>query len=102
MKEGDNSGGEDGSGRTGYAKAALSVDRPAICWQKFGVRKMDDFKIIECTAEKIIVSREPRNETEELIMRLASQDAILREWLNCCFMNYQNPVCQIKKAMAWL
>ena len=84
MKEGDNSGDEDGSDRTGYAKTALSVDRPAYRWSRFRVRKMDDFKIIECTAEKIIVSREPRNETEELTMRLTCQDSILREWLNCC------------------
>lgn len=47
--------------------------------------KMDDFKIIECTAEKIIVSREPRNETEKSIMRSASQDAILRKWLNLMY-----------------
>jgi hypothetical protein len=45
------------------------------------IRITDDFKITECTAEKIIVSREPRNETEESIMRLTSQDAVLRKWL---------------------
>lgn len=46
--------------------------------------KTDDFRIIECTAEKIIVSREPRNEAEESIMRLTSQDAVVRELLNHC------------------
>lgn len=96
MKEGDNSGDEDGSGRTGHAKSVLSVDRPAYRWPRFGVRKMDDFKIIECTAEKIIVSREPRNETEASIMRLASQDAILREWLNVVLRDNKRAEKQVK------
>lgn len=37
-----------------------------------------DFKIIECTSEKIIINRPPQNMEEETMMRLAVYDAITR------------------------
>ena len=43
---------------------------------------MEDFKIIECTTDRIVVNREPQNEEEITKMRLAAQDAIIREFLN--------------------
>ncbi len=43
---------------------------------------MEDFKIIECTTDRIIVNREPQNEEEITRMRLAVQDAIIREFLS--------------------
>ena len=43
---------------------------------------MEDFKIIECTTDRIIVNREPQNEEETTEMRLAAQDAIIRKFLN--------------------
>lgn len=46
---------------------------------------MEGFKIIECTTNRIIVNREPQNEGEKTTMRLTAQDAIIREFLDCCF-----------------
>lgn len=43
---------------------------------------MEDFKIIECTTDRIIVNREPQSEDETTIMRTAAQDAIIREYLD--------------------
>lgn len=40
---------------------------------------MEDFEIIECETDRIIVNREPQNEEEATIMRLAAQDAIIQE-----------------------
>lgn len=52
--------------------------------EKMKAELLKDFKIIECTAEKIIVSREPQNEEDITKMISAAQDAIVREWLNHC------------------
>ena len=43
------------------------------------MEKISDFKIIECSSEKIIVNRQPQNTEEEIMMRLAAQDAITRQ-----------------------
>ena len=40
---------------------------------------MEEFKIVECTSKKIIVNREPQNDTEKEMMDNAVMDAIARE-----------------------
>ena len=49
----------------------------------------EEFKIVECTAEKIIVNREPQNEAELSMMRNAVNDQRTRKM-------FQNPSSNIR------